>query len=117
MNAVADGFASLESPHGSFRALNPGGLAVGAEAILFVRPEKMTILARGERGENAIDVDFLRRDLEGPFVNLFFTRNDDVFAVHLTNTKSAGQDVSGETTIAFAPEDGLILAAGDLADD
>jgi hypothetical protein len=48
---------------------------------------------------------------------LFFTRNDDVFAVHLTNTKAAGQDVSGETTIAFAPDDGLILAAGDLADD
>ena len=117
VNAVADGFASLDSPHGGFHALNPGGLAVGAGAILFVRPEKMTILARGERGENAIDVDFLRRDLEGPFVNLFFTRNDAVFSVHLTNTKSAGQDVSGEATIAFAPEDGLILAAGDLADD
>jgi spermidine/putrescine transport system ATP-binding protein len=117
VKAVADGFASLDSPHGGFRALNPGGLAVDAEAILFVRPEKMTILARGERGENAIDVEFLRRDLEGPFVNLFFTRNDDVFAVHLTNTKSAGQDVSGEAMIAFAPEDGLILAAGDLADD
>jgi len=117
VNAVADGFASLDSPYGGFRALNPGELAVGDEAILFVRPEKMTILARGERGENAIDVDFLRRDLEGPFVNLFFTRNDDVFAVHLTNTKAAGQDVSGETTIAFAPDDGLILAAGDLADD
>ncbi len=117
VNAVADGFASLDSPHGGFRALNPGGLAVGAEAILFVRPEKMTILARGERGENAIDVEFLRRDLEGPFVNLFFTRNDDVFSVHLTNTKSAGQDVSREATIAFAPEDGLILAASDLADD
>jgi spermidine/putrescine transport system ATP-binding protein len=117
VNAAADGFALLDSPHGGFRALNPGGLAVGAEAILFVRPEKMTILARGGRGENAIDVEFLRRDLEGPFVNLFFTRNDDVFAVHLTNTKAAGQDVSGETMIAFAPEDGLILAAGDLADD
>ncbi len=117
VSAVADGFASLDSPHGGFRALNPGGLAVGDEAILFVRPEKMTILARGGGGENAIDVDFLRRDLEGPFVNLFFTRNDDVFAVHLTNTKSAGQDMSGEATIAFAPEDGLILAAGDLADD
>ena len=114
---VADGFASLESAHGNFRALNPGGLTAGDEGILFVRPEKMTILARGEHGENAIDVNFLRRDLEGPFVNLFFTRNGDVFAVHLTNTKTAGQDVSGETTIAFAPEDGLILAAGELADD
>jgi len=114
---VADGFASLESAHGNFRALNPGGLTARDEGILFVRPEKMTILARGEHGENAIDVNFLRRDLEGPFVNLFFTRNGDVFAVHLTNTKTAGQDVSGETTIAFAPEDGLILAAGELADD
>ena len=117
VNAVADGFASLDSPHGCFRALNPGGLAVGDKAILFVRPEKMMILARGERGENAIDVDFLRRDLEGPFVNLFFTRNDDVFAVHLTNTKTAGQNLSGEITVAFAAEDGSILAAGDLADD
>ena len=117
ISAVADRFASLESPHGRFRALNPGGLAVGDQAILFVRPEKMTIQAQGERGENAIDAGFLRRDLEGPFVNLFFTRDDDVFSVHLTNTKTAGQDVSGETTLAFSPEDGLILAAGDLADD
>ncbi len=117
VSAVADGFASLESAHGRFRALNPGGLAVGAEAILFVRPEKTTILAEGERGENAIDVEFQRRDLEGPFVNLFFRRNGDVFAVHLTNTKTAGQDVSGKATIAFAPEDGLILAAGELADE
>ena len=117
VSAVADAFASLDSPHGGFRALNPGGLAVGDDAILCVRPEKMAILARGGGGENTIDVDFLRRDLEGPFVNLFFTRNDDVFAVHLTNTKSAGQDVSGEATIAFAPEDGLILAASNLADD
>jgi spermidine/putrescine transport system ATP-binding protein len=117
VSAAADGFATLDSPHGGFRANNPGGLVVGDEAILFVRPEKMTFLARGERSENAIDVDFQRRDLEGPFVNLFFTRNGDVFAIHLTNTKKAGQDVSGETTIAFAPEDGLILAAGELADE
>jgi spermidine/putrescine transport system ATP-binding protein len=117
VNAVANGYASLESPHGKFRALNPGKLAAGDEAILFVRPEKMTILASGESGDNAIGVDFLRRDLEGPFVNLFFTRDDGIFSVHLTNTKAAGQDVSGKTTIAFAPEDGLILATGELADD
>ncbi len=117
MSAVADGFASLDSAHGAFRGLNPGGLAVGADAILFVRPEKTTVLAPGERGENALDVEFPRRDLEGPFVNLFFTRNGDVFAIHLTNAKTAGQDVSGKATIAFAPEDGLVLAAGDLADE
>jgi spermidine/putrescine transport system ATP-binding protein len=117
VSAVADGFASLESPHGKFRALNPGGLAVGDQAILFVRPEKTTMLTPGEGGENAIDVEFLRRDLEGPYVNLFFTRDDDVFAIHLTNARAAGQDVSGKSTIAFAPEDGLILAAGDVADD
>ena len=77
----------------------------------------MMIQAGGERGENAIDAGFLRRDLEGPFVNLFFTRDGDVFSVHLTNTKMAGQDVSGDTTLAFAPEDGLVLAPRDPADD
>jgi spermidine/putrescine transport system ATP-binding protein len=75
------------------------------------------MLTPGEGGENAIDVEFLRRDLEGPYVNLFFTRDDDVFAIHLTNARAAGQDVSGKSTIAFPPEDGLILAAGDVADD
>ena len=117
ITAVADGFASLDTAHGNFRALNPDNLVAGDEAILFVRPEKTTLMANGEGGENTIDVEFLRRDLEGPFVNLFFTRNDDVFSIHITNAQTAGQDVTGKVTIGFAPEDGRILAASNLSDE
>ena len=117
VSAVADGFATLETRHGRLRARSAGTLAVGDAATLFVRPEKTSILERGEQHENGIEVDFLRRDLEGPFINLFFTRERDVFAVHLTNTTAAAAPVSDKATIAFAPADGVILPPGNLADE
>ena len=111
------GFAVIATRHGSFRARNPQGLGGRAEAMLFVRPEKMRILATGDQEENELVVSFRRRDLEGPFVNLFFEKNGEEFAVHLTNAGTAARQVAEKVTIAFAPEDGVIMGAGELADE
>ena len=110
-------YGVIATAHGSFRARNHRGLGVGAKAMLFVRPEKMQIVAGSEAPENRVRVSFLRRDLEGPFVNLFFHTDDQVLSIHLTNAGDAGRDVGETLEIAFAPEDAMVMNAGELADE
>jgi spermidine/putrescine transport system ATP-binding protein len=111
------GYGVIATAHGSFRARNHRGLGVGAEAMLFVRPEKMQIVAGSEAPENRVRVSFLRRDLEGPFVNLYFQKDDLVFAIHLTNAGEAGREARETLEIAFEPDDAMVMEAGELADE
>jgi spermidine/putrescine transport system ATP-binding protein len=112
-----EGRAVIASNYGSLHGTNPQNLAVGSEAILFVRPEKMQILSGNKSADNRIDVEFQRRDLEGPFVNLFFRRGDHDFSVHLTNVDVAAQDPGHRCAIGFALQDAMILPHGEMADD
>lgn len=109
--------AVVETRYGALRAKNPQKVAVGSEIFLFVRPEKMQVLTAVDGNENSIDVTFERRDLEGPFVNLFFRHENDVFIAHLVNGGAIAHDPSGQKGICFAPEDGMILPVGDMADE
>ncbi len=109
--------AVVENKYGAFRGKNPQNVDVGSEVFLFVRPEKMQVLLAAEGKENSVDVTFERRDLEGPFVNLFFRREDDVFLAHLVNAGAIAHDPSDQKGICFAPQDGMILPVGDMADE
>jgi spermidine/putrescine transport system ATP-binding protein len=109
--------AVVETKYGALRGRNPQKVAVGSEIFLFVRPEKMQVLSAVDGQENSIVVTFERRDLEGPFVNLFFRREDDVFLAHLVNAGAVAHDPSGQKGICFAPKDGMILPVGDMADE
>ncbi len=109
--------AVVETKYGALRGKNSQKVAVGSEVFLFVRPEKMQVLSAVDGKENSIDVTFERRDLEGPFVNLFFRREDDVFLAHLVNAGAIAHDPSAQKGICFAPEDGMILPVGDMADE
>ncbi len=109
--------AVVDTKYGALRGKNPQKVTVGSEVFLFVRPEKMQVLSAVDGKENSIDVTFDRRDLEGPFVNLFFRRGDDVFLAHLVNAGAIAHDPSDQKGICFAPEDGMILPVGDVADE
>ena len=109
--------AVVETKYGALRAKNPQNQAVGNKVVLFVRPEKMQVLSAVDREENAIAVEFERRDLEGPFVNLFFRREGDVFSAHLVNAGDVAHQPSGHKGLCFAPQDGMILPVGDIADE
>ncbi|MFV2031742.1 MAG: ABC transporter ATP-binding protein [Gammaproteobacteria bacterium] len=111
------GMAVVETKFGALRAKNPQKQAVGNKVVLFVRPEKMQVLSAVDGEENAIAVEFERRDLEGPFVNLFFRREDEVFSAHLVNAGNVAHDPSAQKGLCFAPEDGMILPVGDVADE
>jgi spermidine/putrescine transport system ATP-binding protein len=89
--------------------LAPHGLALGDAAIVFVRPECM----RPDRnGGNAVAVKPLRRDFEGPFVNLFCESPFGDLQLQLP----AGTD-AGIEAASFAPEDAVALPDGELARD
>jgi spermidine/putrescine transport system ATP-binding protein len=114
---VAGSTAAIETKQGVLHGTNSQGLTVDSEAILFVRPEKMQILSDEKRADNEVDVEFQRRDLEGPFVNLFFRRDEQIFSVHLTNVSIAVQDPGQQCVIGFAAQDAMILPAGEMADE
>lgn len=110
-------FAVLSTPQGRFRGRNPGRLVRDTEAMLFVRPESMRISDPQAESENCFPVTFVRRDLEGSFVNLFFEQNNEEFIVHLTNAGASGLDAAANAILSFSAEDGFVMAAGELADE
>ena len=110
-------YGVIATAYGSFRGRNNRGLSVGAKAMLFVRPEKMEIVSGSELPENRVRVSFIRRDLEGPFVNLFFQNDHQVFVIHLTNAGGANREVPQTLEISFDPDDAIVMDAGDLADE
>ncbi len=115
--ALEGDMAQVETPAGRFLGRNPSGLAVGAQAMVFVRPEHVGLQGEAEGGAygNALDADVERRDLEGPFVNVFLRAGDRQIAMHLTNTGAAGRDLEGRQHIGFACENAVVLPQGPLA--
>jgi len=113
----ADGeFAQINTPIGPLRGRNQDGLRAGEEAMLFVRPERTSIM-NGHDLDNKLSARFQRRDLEGAFVNLYFQLGERNIVVHQPNLGSHG-DLAGEgdTTIGFQAHDALVMRAGDLGD-
>jgi len=115
---AADGVLEAETPLGTVRAANPGGLAAGAEAMVFVRPERVQLRPRNGV-ENRLQGRVVRRELEGPFAHLAIaTPAGPTLLVHQTNRGNLADAAPGdEVTVGFAASDALALAAGELAKD
>ncbi len=113
-----NGVAKVDTSSGTFAGLNVNGLHEGDEALVFVRPERME-LANGETSPaNRLSAHIERRDLEGPFVNIFLrTSEDQELVMHLTNAGEAWRSLGGEQQVGFQTEDALVLAAGELASE
>ncbi|MGJ8589892.1 MAG: ABC transporter ATP-binding protein [Yoonia sp.] len=104
--------AQIDTPHGQFIGRNPTELDVGQEAILFVRPENIRLHMAG----NAMQTRLVRRDLEGPFVNLFMaTETGASVAMHVPNTAQATADMGTDVTIGFSSTTATILPLGPVA--
>jgi len=113
---VANGFAQVETDSGRFTGLNTGSLKEGDEAMMFVRPERMGIANGSAEPTNRLAALIERRDLEGPFVNVFLRgRGDEEIVMHLTNAGEAWRSLKGEQQIAFKPDDALVMPSGELA--
>jgi spermidine/putrescine transport system ATP-binding protein len=115
---VANGLLQADTPLGNVRAVNSGGLAAGAEAMLFIRPERVQVGAL-DGVENRLEGQIVRRELEGPFAHLAIdTPGGQTFLVHQTNRGGEADHAVGErVTFGFAARDALALPPGVLARD
>ena len=112
----ANGIARVVTPVGEFTGTNRDGLSAGDEAMIFVRPERLDVAGLNGAHSNRLRATIERRDLEGPFVNIFLRSGDDAPVVmHMTNAGEAWRKLDGELEVGFAPEDALVLRAGELA--
>jgi spermidine/putrescine transport system ATP-binding protein len=109
--------AYIDTDLGRFFGANTAGLDVGAEAMLFIRPENLHLAAAiGEEPHgNELAATVERRDLEGPFVNLFLNAQGRELSMHITNSGAAGSDLNGEQKIGFSCENAMVLPRGPLA--
>jgi spermidine/putrescine transport system ATP-binding protein len=113
---AANGVLQAETGVGPVRATNPGGLAAGVDAMVFVRPERVQI-GPTNGIENQLQGTVVRRELEGPFAHLAIaTPAGAIFLVHQTNRGDLSDAAVGaEVSFGFAARDALALAAGELA--
>jgi spermidine/putrescine transport system ATP-binding protein len=116
-----EGFGTLDSPVGRLQAANPHRLAVGAEALLFVRPERVRLGGDGGAGEgwNSIESEVTDEVFEGLAVNIFLRHPEGLrpIAVSVTNNGAVPVLPSGtRQRIAFAPDHAVLLPASRLAE-
>jgi len=116
IGSVAEGLARIDTGLGAFRAANPKGLAVGDEALLFIRPERMRLVSDATDAENRVTATVQRRDLEGAFSTLVLSAGDRVLSAHLPH-QGGGDMPTGAVSLGFRAEDAVILPVGELSDD
>ncbi len=107
--------AVVDTPFGRLRGRNRHGLQPGERAMLFVRPE-CTRIVNGVALDNQLRARFTRRDLEGPYLNLYFDVDGHEVVVHESNRADAHGSLDGEATIGFSAGDAAVLRAGDLSE-
>src|SRR6185312_2295558 len=96
---------------------NGHGLRVGDEAVLFVRPERLSLVGAATEGENVIESEVGQASFEGSFAHIFLAgpQGRDI-VVHTLNDGAMPQlPVGSRAHIRFAPEDAVVLPKGELA--
>ena len=112
---VENGHACVDTPLGRFFGINKDGLGERDDAMIFVRPERLSLVGQRTDLGNQLEAEVERRDLEGPFVNVFLRAGERPVVMHLTNDGSAAGRMSGSQRIGFAAEYALVLRAGEVA--
>jgi spermidine/putrescine transport system ATP-binding protein len=113
-------FGIIDSAAGRLRAINPHRLPVGAEALLFVRPERVRLGGDGgpdAAGGNVIESEVTDEVFEGLAVNIFLRhpQGGRPIAVSVTNNGAVPVLAPGtRQRIAFAAEHAVLLPADPL---
>ncbi len=119
VTACADGLAEIATPFGPMHGRIGAPLSPGDRAMLFVRPERMRIGGGDHDGGAVTRAVVARRDLEGPYVNLFLraegAAGPQELAVHLTNGGESGAGPGDALDLGFAATDAVALPEGPLA--
>ncbi|MGF1592045.1 MAG: ABC transporter ATP-binding protein [Kiloniellaceae bacterium] len=120
----ADGkHAVIETAFGPLRGRNLRGLKQGSQAMLFVRPESLSLVngqAGGQSGaENVIESPVLHSEYEGAFFSVFL-RGEGAkdIVMSMTNSGNLPEFREGETArVGFRADRALVLPLGDVAEE
>jgi len=115
----ADGdYAQIDTNFGPLRGRNSQSLKEGDEAVLFVRPEALS-LANGAVAENVIETTVLNEEFEGHFVKIYLAGDGPKnIGLSVTNDGSIPRPEPGSTArIAFDANRAVVLPQGAMADE
>ncbi|HIN69823.1 MAG TPA: ABC transporter ATP-binding protein [Acidobacteria bacterium] len=115
VTAIENGIATLESEFGILRGRTTPELAVGVDAMLFVRPEALKI-GDESQSDNRVAVKPVRRDMEGAFVNWVLSTGERSLVAHMTKAADAKIDHNRSMHVGFAANDTIVMASGEIAD-
>ena len=129
VKAVDGDWATIETNHGQLRGRNRNGVKVGETALLFARPERLSLVNGAADAEmNRLDLTLGHVDFEGSFANLFLRsgagqageqggeQGGRGVIMQMSNDGGLPRLVPGEKLpVGFAAEDAVILADGPLA--
>ena len=118
--AAADGeLAAVDTGFGRLRGLNRHRLKVGDKAVLFVRPEALTLGNGVAPDENVVETTVASTEFEGHLVHIYLKgdgRRD--IALSVTRQGDLTPPSQGAAVRAcFGPQRAIVLPAGDLASD
>ncbi|MBV9523636.1 MAG: ABC transporter ATP-binding protein [Alphaproteobacteria bacterium] len=119
VTAVGENSAELDTPVGRVRGSNGHGLRVGDEAVLFIRPERLSLVRDGQGSDNLIESAVSHASFEGSFAHIFLdgVGGRDII-VNAINDGSMPQLPSGSRIqVCFAARDAVVLPQGELARD
>ncbi|WP_439816065.1 ABC transporter ATP-binding protein [Zavarzinia sp. CC-PAN008] len=112
------GVATIDGPAGPLRGRAGPGLAAGADAILFVRPERLALLAPHQAADNLLDLRVQDVAFEGSFVIYHLDGGGRPVQLSTVND-GASHLLSPGTRVraGFAIADAIVLPHGALARD
>ncbi len=96
---------------------NQGKLREGDEAMMFVRPEALSVATDGMSGDHCINVRVKHEEFEGNVFNIFTEdAGGKEIKVSLPNTGQSFQDHTGQTiTLEYETRNAVAVPAGELA--
>ena len=114
--ALDGALAKVETSAGTLSARNIGGLAVGAPAIVFVRPEQLKAGA-AQAGQNSLRGQITHFDFEGNFANVFLrgAEGQQLMLQAANDGGLPGLEAGAKLDVHFAAEHAVALAPGELA--
>ncbi len=116
----ADGeFAVIDSNFGPLRGRNGQGLKEGDKAILFIRPEALSLANGAGDSENIFETVVANQEFEGQFLKIFLKgEGRKNIGLSVTNDGSISPPEAGaQARVVFAPNRAVVLPEGEMADE
>ncbi len=114
-------YAQIQNKFGLLRGRNTQDMSVGDAAILFVRPEALSLVEGNDTtpAENVIESTILAEEFEGPSIHIHMEGDTEKRISFSVSNEGKGTHLKvGDTAkISFDVDRAIVLPEGDLADE